>query len=115
MIYLTEQDALELLTIHDALTAVAQTLMCAAKGTAAVAPRSRASHKPSAGLMSGRLATRGSAPALVRTDQHQVTAFVSHSLRTWDTALAQTLYTKAQGDGRGVTLPVEGAPTQGRR
>lgn len=43
MIYLTEQDALELLTIHDALTAVAQALSSAAKGTAAVAPRSRAS------------------------------------------------------------------------
>lgn len=52
---------------------------------------------------------------LVRTDPHQMTAFVSHGLGTWDTALAQILYTKAQGAGRGVTLPVDGAPTQGRR
>lgn len=51
----------------------------------------------------------------VRTDPHQMTAFVSHGLGTWDTALAQILYTKAQGAGRGVTLPINGAPTEGRR
>jgi ornithine cyclodeaminase/alanine dehydrogenase-like protein (mu-crystallin family) len=51
----------------------------------------------------------------VRTDPHQVTAFVSHGLGTWDTALAWILYTKAQGAGRGVTLPIYGAPTEGRR
>jgi ornithine cyclodeaminase/alanine dehydrogenase-like protein (mu-crystallin family) len=52
---------------------------------------------------------------LVRTDPHQTSAFVSHGLGIWDTALAQILYTKAQGAGRGVTLSVDGAPTQGRR
>jgi hypothetical protein len=44
-----------------------------------------------------------------------MSAFMSHGLDTWDTALAQILYTKAQGAKRGVTLPIDGAPTQGRR
>ncbi|CAN7480715.1 ornithine cyclodeaminase family protein [Pseudarthrobacter oxydans] len=51
----------------------------------------------------------------IRTDPDQLTAFVSHGLGTWDTALAQILYTKAQGAGRGIVLPINGAPTEGRR
>ena len=50
-----------------------------------------------------------------RTSAHQLTAFVSHGLGTWDTALARTLHNKAIEAGRGTTLPVDGAPTEGRR
>jgi ornithine cyclodeaminase/alanine dehydrogenase-like protein (mu-crystallin family) len=51
----------------------------------------------------------------VRATPHQLTAFVSHGLGTWDTALARTLHNKAIAAGRGTTLPVDGAPTEGRR
>ncbi|MET1034719.1 MAG: ornithine cyclodeaminase family protein [Arthrobacter sp.] len=50
-----------------------------------------------------------------RTTARQMTAFVSHGLGTWDTALARILHTKAITAGRGTELPVDGAPVEGRR
>lgn len=49
------------------------------------------------------------------TEQGALELLTTHGLGTWDTAQAQILYTKAQGAGRGVTLPIDGAPTKGRR
>lgn len=63
------------------------------------------------GTLGGVLA--GTEPG--RTGGAQTTAFVSHGVGSWDTALAERLFKKATAAGRGVQLPIDGAPVRGRR
>lgn len=50
-----------------------------------------------------------------RSESAQATAFVSHGIGLWDTALAAVLYERAQEQTRGIELPFGGAPEEGRR
>ena len=50
-----------------------------------------------------------------RTSAEQATAFVSHGLGLWDTALAATLYERVVSSGEPTELALDGAPQEGRR
>lgn len=52
---------------------------------------------------------------LGRTDDAQVTVFVSQGVGSWDTALARTIFRKAVNKDVGMTLPISGGVTEGRR
>lgn len=50
-----------------------------------------------------------------RRDASSATAFVSHGVGSWDTALATTLYRKAVSAGVGMLTEINGEPVEGRR
>lgn len=50
-----------------------------------------------------------------RTSATQATAFVSHGLGLWDTALATILYERVVSSGEPAELALDGAPEEGRR